>query len=150
MDKEEKIRSTINEMDESVLKDSMAILLASYNTSSIPQNQSKIKADYKNFAQAIMDLKKKYNFPELNFFTTEADLVYVQAGDRKILLTDKDTMYHPVRKNSETVNENINESSASKNNASSDLTSSEENPESFENAFENIKQNDTRFSHLEL
>ena len=33
-------------------------------------------------------MKKKYKFQELEAFSTEADLVYVNTGDRRILLTD--------------------------------------------------------------
>ena len=83
---------------------------------------------YKNFAQAILDLQKKYKFPELQLFTTEADLVYVQAGDRRVLLTEKQE--------------------AVKQMPAPDLP--QEEAPTIDNAFENIKPNDTRFSHLEL
>ncbi len=127
MSREEKIRSTINEIDTEILKDTLAILLSKNNT---VQNKpmTETTSAYKNFAQAILDLQKKYKFPELQLFTTEADLVYVQAGDRRVLLTEKQ----------ETV----------KQMPAPDLP--QEEAPTMDNAFENIKPNDTRFSHLEL
>lgn len=152
MDKEEKIRTSLNEMDAEILKDAMSILLSS-NTSTVNQSESiQMKSDYKNFAQAILDLKKKFKFPELNFFTTEADLVYVQAGDRKILLTDRETMYQ--QKNpAPNINQNTPSSSQSQNssnNSYEDEPKSDSEENEMENAFENIKPSDTRFSHLEF
>jgi hypothetical protein len=47
------------------------------------------KPNLANFAQAIIYMKKHYDFEELTHFTTEADLVYVTAGERRILLTDR-------------------------------------------------------------
>lgn len=125
MNRTEEIRASIDNMDYEVLKDTVAILLSNNVTvsSSTAVNPS---SDYKNFAQAIIDLKNKYNFHELDLFSTEADLVYVQAGDRRILLTDK---------------ENNTDSSANQ------KTLNENDPE---NAFENIKKSDNRFSRLEL
>lgn len=127
MSKEEKIRSTINEIDTEILKDTLAILLSKNNT---VQNKpmTETTSAYKNFAQAILDLQKKYKFPELQLFTTEADLVYVQAGDRRVLLTEKQE--------------------AVKQMPAPDLP--QEEAPTIDNAFENIKPNDTRFSHLEL
>lgn len=127
MSREEKIRSTINEIDTEILKDTLAILLSKNNT---VQNKpmTETTSAYKNFAQAILDLQKKYKFPELQLFTTEADLVYVQAGDRRVLLTEKQE--------------------AVKQMPAPDL--SQEEAPAMDNAFENIKPNDTRFSHLEL
>ena len=127
MSKEEKIRSTINEIDTEILKDTLAILLSKNNT---VQNKpmTETTSAYKNFAQAILDLQKKYKFPELQLFTTEADLVYVQAGDRRVLLTEKQE--------------------AVKQMPGPDLP--QEEAPTMDNAFENIKPNDTRFFHLEL
>lgn len=135
MSNEEQIRSSINNVDSEVLKDTLAILLAKNdNTGSIQKSSN--TSNYKNFAQAILDLKKNYKFPELNAFTTEADLVYVQAGDRKILLTER---------NPEPIQPVIHTPEAPAPNNSND---SEE--DSMDNAFENIKPNDSRFSHLEF
>ncbi len=87
----EKIRSTISNIDGEVLKDTLAILLSSGNVSggnSVKSANSNDVNKFDNFAQAISWLKKKYNFQELEAFSTEADLVYVNTGGRKILLTD--------------------------------------------------------------
>ena len=89
MNKEEEIRSSIDKMDSETLKDTLSILLSS-NVSKNNQNPETSVAQYKNFAQLILDMKKQYNFHELDLFSTEADLVYIQAGDRRILLTNTD------------------------------------------------------------
>lgn len=139
MAKEEEIRASIENMDPEVLKDTLAILLAKNSPSqNIVRNET--QSNYQNFAQAIIDLKRKYKFPELNNFTTEADLVYVQAGDRRILLTDKDAQMSMAKPAIQT-QEN------------QDMQKEPEKPiekDSIENAFENIKPNDSRFSHLEF
>ena len=135
MPNEEQIRNSINEIDSDILKDTLAILLAKNNNVSNNQHIS-VSDDYKNFAQAILSLKQKYNFPELNFFSTEADLVYIQTGDRRILLTDKENNTREQKTNPIKTEKDENPISKSDN--------------SFENAFENIMPGDTRFSHLEL
>ena len=139
MAKEEEIRASIDDMDSEILKDTLAILLAKTNpTQNITKTE--IQTNYQNFAQAILDLKRKYKFPELNNFSTEADLVYVQAGDRRILLTDKDAQLAMTRPAIETQEQ-----------SSSDKQNEEPvKKDSIENAFENIKPNDSRFSHLEF
>lgn len=143
MPKEEQIRASIDNIDAEVLKDTLAILL-SQNTPSQPVQKNEVQGNYKNFAQAILDLKKKYKFPELNHFTTEADLVYVQAGDRRVLLTDREAQMEMARPtptpevdDTETDNQN-------------DTPTPTTEKDSIENAFENIKPNDSRFSHLEF
>lgn len=139
MAKEEEIRASIDDMDSEILKDTLAILLAKTNpTQNITKTE--IQTNYQNFAQAILDLKRKYKFPELNNFSTEADLVYVQAGDRRILLTDKDAQLAMTKPAIETQEQ-----------SSSDKQNEEPvKKDSIENAFENIKPNDSRFSHLEF
>ena len=139
MPKEEEIRASIEDIDSEVLKDTLAILLSKNNsTQTVTKNES--PANYQNFAQAILDLKRKYKFPELNNFTTEADLVYVQAGDRRILLTDKEAQAAMIKPAIET-----------KENSEPEKPSEEPiEKDSIENAFENIKPNDNRFSHLEF
>ena len=87
--KEEEIRTAIDGMNETTLKDTLALLLADNSTSTQAAVQTTQPA-YANFAQALLALKKKYKFPELTLFTTEADLVYIQTGDRRVLLTDRD------------------------------------------------------------
>lgn len=133
MSKEEQIRASIENIDSEILKDTLAILL-SQNIESQQTQQTSISNNYSNFAQAIINLKKNYKFPELNFFTTEADLVYVQAGDRRVLLTDKNTPTVPSERITTSANEH----------------ESEDIKDNMDNAFENIKPNDNRFSHLEL
>jgi hypothetical protein len=86
MMKEEEIRSAIEGMTRETVADALAIFLAEENVPS-DLSSAKIKPDFSNFAQAIQYLQQEYNFLELDLFTTEADLVYVQTGDRKILLT---------------------------------------------------------------
>jgi len=136
---EEKIRASINEMDEDIVKDTLAILL-SKNSAPISESQNVTqKTDYKNFAQAILDLKRKYKFQELDLFSTEADLVYVNAGDRKILLTDKTVT--PPKKSP---------SSPSDLEPIEQIQEQEEQKDSAEDAFEPIPHSTSRFSHLEL
>lgn len=89
MEKEEQLRNAIKNLDEETAKDALALVLANKNISQT--NTSNVK-DFSNFAQAIIWLKNKYNFKELESFSTEADLVYVNTGDRKILLTDKNAV----------------------------------------------------------
>ena len=85
MAKIEQIRASLAGIDSETVKDALSIILAKESSSAGSNIQrTENSANYKNFAQAILDLKKNYKFPELNAFTTEADLVYVQAGDRKI------------------------------------------------------------------
>ncbi len=127
MNKEEEIRSSIDKMEPEILKDTLSILLSN-NISKNNQNPETSVAQYKNFAQLILAMKKQYNFHELDLFSTEADLVYIQAGDRRILLTNTD--------------ENLDNNSLPKN--------QETNSPSPDEAFENIRNADNRFSKLEL
>ena len=90
--KPEQIREILNNADEEVVKDVAAILLAQGQASTTSvKNKIIDSTDFKNFSQAISYLKKNYKFPELNEFSTESDLVYVKAGDRKVLLTKLDS-----------------------------------------------------------
>jgi len=84
----EEIRSALEDTPPETLADALAIVLAEGKTPSMPV-AGMDKPELSNFAQAIMYLKKNYDFEELERFSTEADLVYVNAGDRRILLTDK-------------------------------------------------------------
>ncbi len=142
MAREEQIRSSIDSVDSEILKDMLSILLSKDDSISSPSAaHMNTSPTYKNFAQAIMDLKRNYKFSELNAFTTEADLVYVQAGDRRILLTEKNVepvnTQNTVQHNSPAVSDSQKESDNSED-------------DSMDNAFENIKPNDNRFSHLEF
>ena len=87
--KEEQIRNALDGMDPEVLKDALALLLSRGGVTSSQESRNKVAdaTDFQTFAQAILYLKSKYKFSELNKFTTEADLVYVNTGDRKVLLT---------------------------------------------------------------
>lgn len=136
----EKIRSVLDQMDSETVKDALALFLAdskkdtqSFISSNVPK--------FANFAQAVLYLKKTYSFNELSHFTTEADLVYVQAGDRKVLLTDKDTASIMQERQ-----RNISQSAA---NVSAN-TESGSKDETMENAFEPDYSSSGRFSHLEL
>ena len=142
MPREEQIRAAISGMDCEVLKDTLAILLAE-NRTSAPEQRNELRGDFQNFAQVILELKRKYKFPELNYFSTEADLVYVQAGDRRVLLTDKTVTPPPRPAEPRPVESDYTpERSESQNNAEQNVSE--------EDAFENIKPGDTRFSHLEF
>lgn len=143
MAKAEQIRSCIANMDSEVVKDALSIILAKEPQQSSGAAKTEITSNYKNFAQAILALKKQYKFPELNLFTVEADLVYVTAGDRRVLLTDRDEALKnsvpPQRPNDLDIPTDELEP-----------PKSESNEDSVENAFEPIKNNESRFSHLEL
>jgi hypothetical protein len=81
------IRSAIENVTRETLADALAIVLAEESMVSTTAMEI-MTLEFANFAQAILYLKKKYEFMELDLFTTEADLVYVQTGGRRILLTD--------------------------------------------------------------
>jgi hypothetical protein len=86
--KKEEVRSAINDMSRETLADALALFLVQGNA---PEQAvaGMDKPELANFAQALQYLKKNYDFEELDFFSTEADLVYVQTGGRRILLTDR-------------------------------------------------------------
>jgi hypothetical protein len=84
----EEIRATLEGASAETLADALAIVLAEGKAPSVPVAGTD-RPELSNFAQAVMYLKKNYDFEELEHFSTEADLVYVNAGDRRILLTDK-------------------------------------------------------------
>lgn len=96
MASEEQIRKAVDGLDENTAKDALALLLAGkgaehgqHGNSASGMPIAVPGGDLANFAQAIGWLKSRYGFQELAAFTTEADLVYVKAGDRRILLTDR-------------------------------------------------------------
>ena len=89
--KPEQIRQILDGMSVEVVKDVAAMLLAQGHASDTSAKKKIIdSSDFKNFSQAIVYLKRNYKFKELDRFTTEADLVYVDTGDRKVLLNVKD------------------------------------------------------------
>jgi len=86
--KVEEIRSALEDVSRETLADALSIVLAESKTPS--QAVAGVDApELANFAQAVIYLKKNYNFSELDSFTTESDLVYVETGGRRILLTDR-------------------------------------------------------------
>jgi hypothetical protein len=87
-DKVEEIRSALGEASPETLADALAIFLVEGKSPS-QAIAGMDKPELANFAQAIMYLKRNYGFAELDLFATEADLVYVNVGDRRILLTDR-------------------------------------------------------------
>lgn len=93
---EEQIRKAVENLDEAVAKDALALILAGTGAEAKGNGGFRTRtaetmpgSGLANFAQAIGWLKSRYDFHELDAFTTEADLVYVKAGDRRILLTDR-------------------------------------------------------------
>jgi len=86
--KSDEIRAALDEASKETLADALSILLAQGKAPS--QAAAGVnKPEFSNFAQAVIFLKKNYDFQELDYFSTEADLVYVNAGDRRFLLTDR-------------------------------------------------------------
>jgi len=81
---EEHIRAVLEDIDASLVREALAFFLAEGSRSGPPQEVN----EFANFAQALSFLKKNYAFAELDFFSTEADLVYVSTGSRRILLSD--------------------------------------------------------------
>lgn len=146
MAKAEQIRSCLANMDSEIVKDALSIILAKEPAQSAGTVKTEIASNYKNFAQAILALKRQYKFPELNLFTVEADLVYVAAGDRRVLLTDRDEISRTPAPNpaqqAQTEDDNFDKPA--------DIEQPDSSEDSVENAFEPIKNNESRFSHLEL
>lgn len=137
MSKQEQIRASIENMNDSLVKDALSIILS--KESAQPATiKNEISSNYKNFAQAILSLKNKYKFPELDYFSVEADLVYVNAGDRRVLLTDKNTVLPNPQPHTE------------QHDFVPEKSDNSENKDSIENAFEPLKTNENRFSHLEF
>jgi hypothetical protein len=84
----EEIRAALEGIPPETLADALAIVLAEDKPPSSAV-AGMDRPELSNFAQAVAYLKKNYGFEELEHFTTEADLVYVNAGDRRVLLTDR-------------------------------------------------------------
>jgi hypothetical protein len=123
----EEIRSALEEMPPETLADALAIFLTEGKN---PSNAiaGMDKPELANFAQAVMYLKKNYDFEEMDYFTTEADLVYVNVGDRRVLLTDR-----------------MNTSTGSEKKSSGNLIQ-----EAGEDEKTNPAVSDSRFSNLEI
>lgn len=130
----EQIRAAIDTLDDSVAKDTLALLLVEQEGHRNAEKEGDVRSNsnldtkFDNFAQAIEFLRTKYKFQELSQFSTEADLVYVNTGDRKVLLTDTSVKPKELPKTPE--------------------QQASDNPDNQENAFEPIKNG--RFTNLEL
>ena len=86
---EEHIMAVLEDTDAGLVREALALFLAEdAQTPSLESDHLRETPEFGNFAQAIMFLKKNYAFAELDLFSTEADLVYVSTGSRRILLTD--------------------------------------------------------------
>jgi len=86
--KAEEIKAALQGASQETLADALAIVLAEGKAAS-HEAASSGTFEPTNFAQAIIHLKKNFSFEELEYFSTEADLVYVETGGRRILLTNK-------------------------------------------------------------
>lgn len=169
MSQEEHIRTALNRLDEQTAKDALALLLAEKH-SGVKSDENSWTAEgndglentaFANFSQAISWLKSKYRFQELAAFSTEADLVYVTAGDRKILLTDTRVQIKPLSgaggdlhtddfENAwENSVSNKREPQAATHGRASDTAAAHNTLDDLEQAFEPLPKN-SRFSHLEL
>jgi len=86
--KAEEVRAALQDVSPEILADALAIVFTEGKGPS-QAVAGMDKPELANFAQAILYLKKNYDFEELEHFSTEADLVYVNSGDRRVLLTDR-------------------------------------------------------------
>lgn len=91
--KAEEIRSAIDSIPQETLADALTLLLAE-GKAPVQTAAGTDRPELANFAQALIYMKKNYDFPELDYFSIEADLVYVEAGGRRVLLTER--MSQPV------------------------------------------------------
>ena len=90
----DELSAAVRHMDEEAVRNALieVLSLPDAGVQPIPEQ----KREFANFAQAVEYMKDEYAFEELDAFTTEADLVYVQAGNRKVLLTEQESLL-PVR-----------------------------------------------------
>jgi hypothetical protein len=84
----EEIRSAIAGMSPEMIADALALVLSEKDAPNVAVAGTD-KPELANFSQAISYLKNNYDFHELEYFITEADIVYVETGDRRIILTDR-------------------------------------------------------------
>ncbi len=96
---EGEISRSISELDDSMVRTMLIQLLLeeSAEGNTFAGSSAQREPSYANFAQAVAALKNSYDFRELDLFSTEADLVYVQTSERKILLTDTSVPVRPKR-----------------------------------------------------
>ena len=85
---EQEIRAALNAVSQETLADALALFFAEGRTPREAAAGAE-KPAWTDFAQAVVYLKKNYDFPELDFFTVEAGLAYVRIGGRRVLLTDR-------------------------------------------------------------
>ena len=81
---EEQILTVLEDTDAALVREALALFLAEGDTA---PPSPEIPA-FENFAEVVAFLKKNYGFPELDRFFTEAGLVYVSTGGRRVLLSD--------------------------------------------------------------
>ncbi|WP_315602308.1 hypothetical protein [Treponema socranskii] len=86
----DELSAAVRHMDEEAVRNALieVLSLPDAGVQPIPGQ----KREFANFAQAVEYMKDEYAFEELDAFTTEADLVYVQAGNRKVLLTEQEPL----------------------------------------------------------
>ena len=86
----DELSAAVRHMDEEAVRNALieVLSLPDAGVQPIPGQ----KREFANFAQAVEYMKNEYAFEELDAFTTEADLVYVQAGNRKVLLTEQEPL----------------------------------------------------------
>ena len=88
MGKTEEIRGALEDISKETLADALALFLGE-GSRPVQETAGLSKPEFRNFAEAVSFLKKNYRFEEMEYFSTEADLVYVKAGERRVLLTDR-------------------------------------------------------------
>jgi hypothetical protein len=133
----EEVRSAINDMSREALADALALFLSQGNS---PRQSvaGTDKPELANFAQALQYLKQNYDFEELNYFSTEADLVYVQTAGRRTLLTDRMNAAHaPAGEKADVKQEAFSSGPGAEGNVGKD--SSRESPEQSEGRFSNLE-----------
>lgn len=86
----EELSAAVRHMDEGAVRNALIEVLSLPDAGMHPIHGQ--KREFANFAQAVEYMKNEYAFEELDAFTTEADLVYVQAGNRKVLLTEQEPL----------------------------------------------------------
>lgn len=86
----EELSAAVRHMDEGAVRNALIEVLSLPDAGMHPIPGQ--KREFANFAQAVEYMKNEYAFEELDAFTTEADLVYVQAGNRKVLLTEQEPL----------------------------------------------------------
>ncbi|MDR2588994.1 MAG: hypothetical protein LBC67_06160 [Spirochaetales bacterium] len=84
----ENFRALFAGMDRELLADVLSLLLAERSEAPVSLPEEDVPV-FQNFAGAVLFLKAKYDFEELELFTAEAGFVYVNLGERRVLLTGR-------------------------------------------------------------